>query len=529
MKKVLQTFLFALAVGMMAKAETSGLWTNYKAENFSSVNTENKTLTINTAGELALLTYHVYNSGAYRDYNITLAADLDMSGHFWLPIGLPTAEFTGTFDGQGHTISNLDIWVKQQKDGDEPDPGTDVMSNGNVAGLFGKIGSGGIVKDVYVSGPYVGIKNPWNLTVYIGGIAGINEGKIVGCGNAAELKNSVSSARVGGIAGENSGTIQNCYNIGGVYSSNSDTGNHFGGIAGYNTGKVQNCFMRSTIDINNRPSRSYSVIGNGSGTVSASFYANGTADDVPYTGSAAPIAIGNASDNNSILSTNNGQTKHMLLDGRTLFTDGDWNTICLPFSVPMGASGYSPIAGASVMELDTETSGYNASTGVLTLNFTDVTTGIVAGKPYIVKWDKPIADNIPNPVFLDVKVAEKSESERSVTTKDEKVTFQGIFSSFAIAEEDKTKLFLGEANTLYYPNAAMTINSCRAYFSLSSGVEVRSCVLNFGYGEETTSIHAPQFTIHAEGDWYDLNGRKLNGKPMARGIYIKNGRKVVIN
>ena len=528
MKKVLQTFLFALAVGMMAKAETSGLWTNYKAENFSSVNTENKTLTINTAGELALLTYHVYNSGAYRDYNITLAADLDMSGHFWLPIGLPTAEFTGTFDGQGHTISNLDIWVKQQKDGDD-DPGTDVMSNGNVAGLFGKIGSGGIVKDVYVSGPYVGIKNPWNLTVYIGGIAGINEGKIVGCGNAAELKNSVSSARVGGIAGENSGTIQNCYNIGGVYSSNSDTGNHFGGIAGYNTGKVQNCFMRSTIDINNRPSRSYSVIGNGSGTVSASFYANGTADDVPYTGSAAPIAIGNASDNNSILSTNNGQTKHMLLDGRTLFTDGDWNTICLPFSVPMGASGYSPIAGASVMELDTETSGYNASTGVLTLNFTDVTTGIVAGKPYIVKWDKPIADNIPNPVFLDVKVAEKSESERSVTTKDEKVTFQGIFSSFAIAEEDKTKLFLGEANTLYYPNAAMTINSCRAYFSLSSGVEVRSCVLNFGYGEETTSIHAPQFTIHAEGDWYDLNGRKLNGKPMARGIYIKNGRKVVIN
>ena len=50
------------------------------------------------------------------------------------------------------------------------------------------------------------------------------------------------------------------------------------------------------------------------------------------------------------------------------------------------------------------------------------------------------------------------------------------------------------------------------------------------YEGETTGIEPP--TISPEGEsteaWYDLNGRKLNGKPTTKGLYIHNGRKVVV-
>ena len=205
-------FFGALAIGMMASAQTSGIWIDYKAKSFSNKSDDNKTITIKSAEELALLAYSIYTNGNYRDYTITLSANLDLGGHYWIPIGdaRTNHDFIGTFDGGNHTISNLDVWVKQKKDNDQ-DPGADVTYNGNVAGLFGKIGAGGTVKDVVISsGPYIGIKNP-TADCSIGGIAGSNNGNIIGCSNAAKVTGNFSNANVGGIAGENHGTIQNCY------------------------------------------------------------------------------------------------------------------------------------------------------------------------------------------------------------------------------------------------------------------------------------------------------------------------------
>ena len=53
-----------------------------------------------------------------------------------------------------------------------------------------------------------------------------------------------------------------------------------------------------------------------------------------------------------------------------------------------------------------------------------------------------------------------------------------------------------------------------------------------GNGEGTTSIDNLNVNDNLndnEATWYDLNGRKLNGKPAQKGIYIKNGRKVVVH
>ena len=48
-------------------------------------------------------------------------------------------------------------------------------------------------------------------------------------------------------------------------------------------------------------------------------------------------------------------------------------------------------------------------------------------------------------------------------------------------------------------------------------------------GEGTTRIDNLNVNDNENGEWYDLNGRKLNGKPAQKGIYIKNGKKVVVH
>jgi hypothetical protein len=56
-------------------------------------------------------------------------------------------------------------------------------------------------------------------------------------------------------------------------------------------------------------------------------------------------------------------------------------------------------------------------------------------------------------------------------------------------------------------------------------------VINFGDDEATgiISIHNSQCTIHNEaGAWYTLDGRKLDGQPTAKGLYIHGGKKVAI-
>ena len=351
------------------------------------------------------------------------------------------------------------------------------------------------MKDVIIiSGPYIGIKAP-TAHCSIGGIAGINSGTIIGCANAAKVTGNYAGACVGGIAGENNGTIQNCYNLGIVYTSQGD--NNIGGIVGDNKGYVQNCFTRCQITVGETVTV-YPLVGNNGGTIAGCFYANGSTYN-PLTPEIR--ALSNNADNAAAISSAAaaGTGQNILLQDRTLFTDGGWNTLCLPFSIPAGAEGYSPIAGAQVKTL----SSSSFSAGTLTLDFTDATT-IEAGKPYIIKWNTTIAGHLENPVFMNVTVSSATTDITSIY-----VDFIGSFSPVALTANDYTKLYLGGENTLYYPTESMTINSFRAYFSLK-GVEagtpsspgIKGFVLNFDddatgiNSAAARSMHHPQFIIH---------------------------------
>ncbi|MBQ4391738.1 MAG: hypothetical protein II826_01350 [Prevotella sp.] len=250
------------------------------------------------------------------------------------------------------------------------------------------------------------------------------------------------------------------------------------------------------------------------------------------------VSLADNADNGRTIGDNDNSTVVVTLQDRNFFHDGAWNTLCLPFNVDNFTG--TPLEGATVKTLaSTDFSG-----GTLTMNFTDDVTSIEAGKPYIVKW--AAGTDIESPVFTGVTI-----SNVTVNVKTGFVDFVGTYSPVSIYTEEKTNLYIGDGNTLYYPTEPnFQVNAFRGYFQLKQGLKasdsadpnagVRTFVLNFGGDDNETGILTTNFTNPTNSDnaWYTLDGRKLNGrsaegrlqgkKPTRAGVYINNGKKVVI-
>ena len=241
------------------------------------------------------------------------------------------------------------------------------------------------------------------------------------------------------------------------------------------------------------------------------------------------ITLADAADNSSTIREWNGSVAEVTLTGRTLYKDGDWNTLCLPFDV---STTSGPLAGDNVVAMTLNTAESNLTGSTLTLNFDAAPTTIPAGTPFIIKWGEQeektgyLGTIIENPVFTGVTI---DNTDRSVTSSDGYVTFKGTYSPIVWETENKSILFVGAGNTLYYPEAGGHVNACRAYFDLGSA-SAREFVMNFEEGNsETTSLPQPLQKEGSQADaWYTLDGRKLNGKPTTKGLYIHNGKKVII-
>ena len=148
------------------------------------------------------------------------------------------------------------------------------------------------------------------------------------------------------------------------------------------------------------------------------------------------ITLQDADDNSDILTTYAGVTADVTLQGRTLWKDGSWNTLCLPFDV-LDFAG-TPLEGATVKTL--ESSAF--ARGTLTLNFTpdaDNLTQIEAGVPYIVKWTS--GEPVTNPTFEDVTI---SNTLSPVTT--DEVSFSGLYSPLTVGQEKPVTNAVAEYN-----------------------------------------------------------------------------------
>lgn len=158
----------------------------------------------------------------------------------------------------------------------------------------------------------------------------------------------------------------------------------------------------------------------------------------------------------------------------------------------------------------------------LNLTFSDAES-ITANTPYLVKLSGS------DPVTLqgfDLVTVSTADGTASFTD----VSFIPTLSRTQVAGNVQNILFLGAGNELLNPSAAnQYIKGFRAYFQLKNA-QVRSFVLDFGDGEKTgiqTLRTSDQPAAQQQGT-YDLQGRRVNGQPTQKGVYIVNGKKIVV-
>ncbi len=152
-------------------------------------------------------------------------------------------------------------------------------------------------------------------------------------------------------------------------------------------------------------------------------------------------------------------TQDYALMNRTLYKDGYFNTICLPFDVNSIAA--SPLAGAEIFTFE---GGNVVETGTgteLQLQLSPlVGDKLTKGVPYMIRWTS--GDDLSFLKFDDIAWGAGSDAGQ---TGDAKVTFHGFYPMTTITYEDHYNLFLGADNVLYWPIADDTsMKGFRAYW-----------------------------------------------------------------
>lgn len=242
--------------------------------------------------------YTVYNAdgllnvaelvnGGKSDINITLTADIDLTGKDWTPIGTDyDNSYTGTFDGGGHTITGLTF-----------------TTNDKYAGLFGWLNKAGTVKNVVMEGVQItsnqiyggsiggvagyswgtiencSVSGSVSGTVYVGGVVGAQiDGSITGCSSSATVKGMVD---VGGVAGQTNGnaTLTACYATGNVIIEIDPVKNiSGGGLVGMNGGKgVRACYATGNVTSTGSSTGNvhiFGLLGDNYTTVTACYWKN---------------------------------------------------------------------------------------------------------------------------------------------------------------------------------------------------------------------------------------------------------------
>lgn len=224
-------------------------------------------------------------------------------------------------------------------------------------------------------------------------------------------------------------------------------------------------------------------------------------------------------DNTAHLMAWNGKTFGAVkIQGLTLKTD-DWNVICLPFSLDAEHIAANFPAGTIIKGF----SEYTNTGGNGYIDFGNVTS-IKKGVPYIIN----IAGNecMTDPVFHDV-VIQPANVETYKTTKGD-VSFIGTYSPKTFVGENRDVLHYESGDFWSCVEEDVTLRAFSGYFDLSGDAaltEDSGVFIYYGYVPDSIEgVSAPA----ADGAWYTLTGVKLEGEPTAPGVYVKDGRKVMI-
>ncbi len=187
----------------------------FRPRELAGVGTTEEPYRIATAENLGAIN-HYDSSACYK-----LVADINLSNITWTTA--PIADFDGTLDGDGFTVSNLSI------------------KGGSYLGLFRLLGPSAIVKNMIIEDANI-VSKPNDRC--LGTIAAINRGSIEYCCSTGNVSDGFappaiyqSSASIGGLVGINRGSITNC-------NTNVQVSGRFnrGGLVGSNVGSITSCY-----------------------------------------------------------------------------------------------------------------------------------------------------------------------------------------------------------------------------------------------------------------------------------------------
>ena len=344
-------------------------------------------------------------------------------------------DFCGTFDGGGHTISGIRIYRPTIK----------------YVGLFGPIGLNGnaTVKDIVLADARITGNHA------VGGIVGINRknesysGTVSGCTVASNVticgygyKNG-TAAQVGGIVGYNRGSVTGCTSSALFTTNDTNYATLFGGVAGQNSGSITNCHAYGCFLPEDNISGAIVGRNDQGATLSSNTYHScvmgtnsfniGAGEIYMVNGfSEYPMDFNSNNDHGAVLDNTtelwlfaNRDNKKLIsgyksggsaagisnlnitLKGITLYRDGSWNTLCLPFNF----SAFNGSVGdpANLMQLDYGSDGSTYTDNcVLTVKFKKATS-INVGSPYLIRW--PNKTDITDPTFNNVSLDKLSTAE----------------------------------------------------------------------------------------------------------------------
>lgn len=203
-------------ISLLMEGENSTEVFENETADFEGEGTAANPYKIQNVDDLKKLAEKVNGGEAYEGKHFKLTANIDLKNEEWTPIGTENNSFQGTFDGDGHQITNLTI------------------TGGSYVGLFGYV-ENATIRNCNVTGTVTGDQ-------YVGGISGYTSEncEVSSC----YVRGTVSGNKyVGGIVGKGVGAIKNCYALADV-----SAGDFAGGIVGYTYAlTIENCYYSGKV------------------------------------------------------------------------------------------------------------------------------------------------------------------------------------------------------------------------------------------------------------------------------------------
>lgn len=191
------------------------------------------------------------------------------------------------------------------------------------------------------------------------------------------------------------------------------------------------------------------------------------------------------------------------------FKGEQWNTVCLPFTLQT-----SYLNASTVVK---EMADYD---GEATITLGDVTT-METGKPYL------IYSSTDGQLIKDVTISNPvAVSNEPSTTSSNSLTMRGTYQEATVKSDGGyTRYGFTNGKFVMLGTGAATVPPFRAYLEYLGKSSTRS--IGFA-GDGTTSINSTVSEDESDGPLYDLKGVMVNENQQTKGIYVRNGKKLIL-